>query len=93
MTLLLLLAGVSALAAVGLIPLRGRLRRPIAVVKALNSDPRLPKPLRYALRVGLIVKLWPGPDFGIDELLLGGCALVLVLFYRPTLRTIIQETK
>lgn len=64
----------------------------IRVAKRVATDERLPKPLRWALRVGLAIKAVPVPDLGIDEVLLLVVAVLLLTVYRPTLRTILAES-
>jgi hypothetical protein len=72
---------------------RGQLRYGMRVAKALACDERLPKPLRWALRVALVIKAIPVPDLGIDEVLLAVVAVLLVTVYRPTLRAILKESR
>ena len=64
----------------------------IRVAKRVTTDERLPKPLRWALRVGLAIKAVPVPDLGIDEVLLVVVAVLLLTAYRPTLRAILAES-
>ena len=67
-------------------------RRAIRVAKALCSDARVPRVLRWMLRVALAIKLVPLPDFGIDEVLLVIVGAVLMIWYRPLVRYIVAET-
>ena len=57
------------------------------------SDQRVPRPLRWLIGVSLAIKIVPFPDFGVDEVVLIVVALVLLIFYRPTLRAILEETR
>jgi hypothetical protein len=71
--------------------LRRPLRFAIRVAKALATDERLPKPLRWAVRVSVAIKAVPGPDLGIDEILLAIVAIFLLTVYRPVFRQILAE--
>lgn len=71
---------------------RRQIRYGIRVAKAVATDERLPKPLRWALRVALAIKAVPVPDLGIDELLLVAVAVLLLTVYRPTFRAILAES-
>ena len=64
----------------------------IRVAKRVATDERVPKPLRWALRVALAIKAVPIPDLGIDEVLLLVVAVLLLTVYRPTLRAILAES-
>ncbi len=67
-----------AVAVLGLsLAFRGRVKRLVRLAKAAATDPRLPRPVRWLFRIGIAAKMFPGPDFGIDELALG-LGLVLV---------------
>jgi len=57
------------------------------------SDQRVPRPLRWLIGVSLAIKTVPFPDFGVDEVVLIVVGLVLVIFYRPVLRAILDETR
>lgn len=72
---------------------RAQLRYLIKVAKALATDERLPRSLRWALRLALALKVVPFPDFGIDEVILVVVGLLLVTVYRPTLRAILAESR
>jgi hypothetical protein len=52
------------------------------VTKAVATDRRLPRPLRWAIAIALAVKVVPFPDFGVDEIV-----------YRPRLRAIFAEIR
>ncbi len=73
--------------------IRERARRLLDLCKILVSDPRLPRPLRWMIRAGLAVKALPMPDFGVDEILLGTAALLLMTVYRSKLQEILAERK
>lgn len=73
--------------------LRRQIRYAIRVAKALTSDSRLPRPLRWALRAALAIKVVPVPDFGIDELILLVVGALLVTVYRPVLKAILAEAR
>ena len=73
--------------------LRDRLSYLIKVAKALATDERIPRPLRWGLKVALAMKVVPVPDFGIDEVILLVIGLLLITVYRPTLRAIMNESR
>ena len=73
--------------------LRSKLGYTVRVAKALASDERLPRPMRWALRVALAMKAVPVPDLGIDEVILVVIAVLLVTVYRPTLLAILDESR
>jgi hypothetical protein len=72
---------------------RKQLRYLVKVAKAIATDERLPRPLRWALALALAIKLVPVPDFGVDEVILVVVGVLLVTVYRPTLRAILEETR
>jgi hypothetical protein len=78
---------------VGAYALRNRLRYVTKVAKALATDERLPRPLRWGLRVALAIKVVPLPDLGIDEVILVVIGVLLLTVYRPTLRAILHESR
>lgn len=47
--------------------MRARIRRIFRLLKALATDERIPRPVRWLIGVSLAVKAVPFPDFGIDE--------------------------
>jgi hypothetical protein len=61
--------------------------------KALATDPRLPKPLRWMFAAAFAIKAVPFPDFGIDEVLLVIGALFLAGPYRKAWRSIWEESR
>lgn len=84
----------AAAGAAGLVALvaRRRVAYWVAIAKALTTDPRLPRPLRWTVGIGLAVKAVPLPDFGIDEVALGVAALLLATRYRKVAGQIIADT-
>jgi hypothetical protein len=84
--------GVVVLGSIAFV-LRRHLRYLVRVAKALSTDERLPVPLRWGLRVALVIKVVPVPDLGIDEIVLVVIGILLVTFYRPTLRAILDESR
>lgn len=72
---------------------RGQLRFAMKLTRALATDERLPRPLRWAIGVALAMKLVPVPDFGIDEIILVLIGALLLTVYRPTFREIVAETR
>ena len=87
------IAGTLGLGAVLALAFRSRTARTIRLMKALATDPRLPRSVRWLFRVALVVKLVPGPDFGIDEALLVVGGLLLLGPYRATWQAIRRETR
>jgi hypothetical protein len=87
----LIAAGTVAL--VSGLAFRTKLRFAMRFAKALATDERLPRPLRWAVGIALAMKVVPFPDFGIDELILLVCGALLLTVYRSTLRAILAETR
>lgn len=87
-----ILAGLAVVALVLMIRYRTHVRYAIRVARAVVNDKRLPKPLRWAIRVGLVVKCFP-LDFGADELILGTCGIILFTCYRKQLAQIVSEVQ
>jgi len=85
----------GSLGVIGLVvfALRRRIGYLLRVTKALATDQRLPRPLRWGLRVALAIKTVPVPDLGIDEVILLVIGVLLVTVYRPTLREIMAESR
>lgn len=77
----------------GALRFRGQLRFAMKVTKAVSTDERLPKPLRWSIGVALALKVVPFPDFGIDEVILVVVAALLLTVYRSTFRAILAETR
>jgi hypothetical protein len=72
---------------------RSQLRFAVKFARTLMSDQRIPRPLRWLIAVSLAIKVVPFPDFGLDEAVLIVVGLVLVIFYRPALRAILEQTR
>ena len=68
-------------------------KRLLRVAKALAFAPRFPRPLRWAIRVALAIKLLPVPDLGSDEIILVAVGVILWAFYRPELMSVIEESR
>lgn len=83
---------VSLLVAIGN-AFRSQLNFAIRLARVLMTDRRVPRPLRWLIGVSLAIKVVPFPDFGIDEVVLIVVGLVLVIFYRPVLAAILEETR
>jgi hypothetical protein len=83
------------LAALGIVAFafRRQLRYFVKVAKALATDERLPRPLRWGLKLALAMKVVPFPDLGIDEIIVVVIGVLLVTVYRPTLRAILDESR
>ena len=65
----------------------------VRFAKTLTTDQRVPRPLRWLIGVSLAIKVVAFPDFGVDEIVLVIVGLVLVIFYRPALTAILEETR
>jgi hypothetical protein len=85
-----LVAAVVALFALALI-IRKRVKRMMKLAKAAATDKRLPRPVRWLFRIGIAAKVFPGPDFGIDEVCLGLGVILLYTKYRQTWALIRSE--
>lgn len=81
-----------ALAVMALIFQR-QLRFAMRVAKALATDERVPRPMRWAIGVALAVKVVPFPDFGVDEVILLVIGVLLLTLYRPTFHAIVAESR
>ena len=96
MTLLMLsliLAGaVAIVGAVLALTHRAQVRTLLAMARALATDPRIPRPVRLLIVLGLATKAMP-VDFGIDELALGLAALLLVGPYRQRARAVLADAR
>src|SRR5579875_2263622 len=87
------LIAVAVLVTVAGVAFRRQLRFAMKVTKAVATDERLPRPLRWAIGVALAMKVVPIPDFGLDELILVVIGVLLLTVYRPTFRTIVAEAR
>lgn len=72
---------------------RNQLRYLVKVAKAVATDKRLPRPLRWAVGLALAMKVVPVPDFGVDEVILLVAGVLLVTVYRPILQAILDESR
>lgn len=72
---------------------RRQLRFASRVAKALATDERVPRPMRWAIGIALAMKVVPIPDFGVDEVILVIIAVLLLTVYRPTFRAIVAESR
>ena len=70
-----------------------RIRYVLRVTRALATDRRLPGPLRWLIGVGVAIKGVPGPDLGIDEVVLAVAAGWLFLRHRDVLRAVLAEAR
>jgi hypothetical protein len=75
------------------ITFRSQLRFAVKFARIIMSDQRIPRPLRWLIGISLAIKVVPFPDFGVDEVVLIVVGLVLVIFYRPALRAILDEMR
>lgn len=82
----------SVLAAIA-IAFRSQLMFAVKFARTLMTDERIPRPLRWLIGVSMAIKVVPFPDFGIDEVVLVIVGFVLVTFYRPAVREILNETR
>lgn len=87
------LIGVGVVGLTAGVLLRRHLRFAMKVAKAVATDQRLPKPLRWAIGVALAMKVVPFPDFGVDEIILVVVGTLLLTVYRSTFRAIVAETR
>lgn len=87
------LIGVGVVGLTAGVLLRRHLRFTMKVAKAVATDQRLPKPLRWAIGVALAMKVVPFPDFGVDEIILVVVGTLLLTVYRSTFRAIVAETR
>jgi hypothetical protein len=47
--------------------MKQKIRETMRLLKALATDRRLPRPIRWLIGASLAIKAVPFPDFGIDE--------------------------
>ena len=87
-----LIAVAVATVALG-IAFRRQLRFAMRMTKALITDQRLPRPLRWSIGVALAVKTVPLPDFGVDEVILVVVGALLLTIYRGTFMSIVAEQR
>jgi len=68
-------------------PLSAHLKRLLKLVKLLARDPRVPRPVRALIVVGLLPV--PGP---FDEIVLAGAVMVLLVIRPDLIRTLWRES-
>ncbi len=68
-----------------------RLRWLLRIAKAVSTDRRLPRGVRWLFAAALAIKCIPLPDFGVDEVMLLIGVLLLIGPYRHTWQAIKQE--
>jgi hypothetical protein len=73
--------------------LRAWCKRWLRIARALATDTRLPRPVRWLFRAALAIKCVPLPDFGVDEILLLAGVALLAGPYRHVWRQIREETR
>jgi hypothetical protein len=73
--------------------MKRRLKATLRLLKALATDERLPKPVRWLIGVSLAIKTVPVPDFGIDEIGLGIALVLLLTVYRRQFAEIRADLK
>ena len=71
--------------------LRTKLKRTFRLLKALATDERIPRPVRWLIGVSLAIKAVPFPDFGVDEVGLLVAFVLLSTVYRSQFRAIRAE--
>jgi hypothetical protein len=70
-----------------------RVRDAFRLLKALATDERLPRPIRWLIGVSLAIKAVPLPDFGIDEIGLLVAFGLLTTVYRKRFAEIRAEVR
>lgn len=70
-----------------------RIKRTIRLLRALATDERIPRPVRWLIGVSLAIKAVPIPDFGIDEVGLVVAFVLLSTVYRHRFAEIRQELR
>jgi len=88
-----LLLVVAIVAVVSGVVFHGQLRFAMKVTKALATDERLPRPMRWAIGIALAIKVVPIPDFGVDEVILVVIGALLLTVYRPVFQSILREIR
>lgn len=89
----LIFTGVAAVLALTAVLFRRQLRFAMKVTKALATDERVPRPMRWAIGIALAMKVVPFPDFGVDEVILLVIGVLLLTIYRPTFVAIVAESR
>ena len=65
--------------------IKQRIKATFRLLKALVTDERVPRPVRWLIGVSLAIKAVPFPDFGIDEVGLLVAFGLLTTVYRKRL--------
>lgn len=73
--------------------MKAKIKRTFRLLKALATDPRLPRPVRWLIGASLAIKAIPFPDFGIDEVGLLIAFVLLSTVYRERFDEIRSELK
>ena len=73
--------------------MKAKIKRTFRLLKALATDPRIPRPVRWLIGVSLAIKTVPFPDFGIDEIGLLIAFVLLSTIYRQTFNEIRAEIR
>lgn len=64
------------------VALKAKLKRTLRLLKALATDERIPRPVRWLIGISLAIKAVPFPDFGVDEVGLLVAFVLLSTVYR-----------
>jgi len=70
-----------------------RIKATFRLMKALATDARVPRPIRWLIGVSLAIKAVPVPDFGIDEVGLLIAFGLLATVYRKRFAEIRAELR
>ena len=73
--------------------MKAKIKHAFRLLKALSTDPRIPRPVRWLIGVSIAIKAVPFPDFGIDELGLLIAFVLLSTVYRQRFNEIRAEIR
>lgn len=73
--------------------MKAKIKRIFRLLKALATDTRIPRPVRWLIGVSLAIKAVPFPDFGIDEVGLLIAFVLLSTIYRRQFNEIRDELR
>jgi hypothetical protein len=73
--------------------MKAKIKRAFRLLKALATDTRVPRPVRWLIGVSLAIKAVPFPDFGIDEVGLLIAFVLLSTLHRETFNEIRAEIR
>lgn len=73
--------------------MKAKIKRAFRLLKALSTDPRIPRPVRWLIGVSLAIKAVPFPDFGLDEVGLLIAFVLLSTVYRQRFNEIRDEIR